>query len=249
VATAVSVGAPQAGAKSTPALRILVTNDDGVGAPGIDAAVQGLRALPHTSVVVVAPAMNQSGTGGLTVPGQVTAQASQTASGYHAEAVYGYPADTIRWAITMHGVAHRPELVVSGINFGQNTGPLAAVSGTVGAARAAAALGIPAIAVSQGIDNGGQPNFAQSAGQLVRWVQSHRAALLKGSFKARQSVQLNVPTCPGPVRGPVNAPLATSAAGINLLLVNCTSTSTSFSSDVDAFVNGDAVFSPLGEAS
>jgi 5'-nucleotidase len=129
--------------------------------------------------------------------------------------------------------------------------PLAAVSGTVGAARAAAALGIPAIAVSQGIDNGAQPNFVQSAAQLVHWVQSHRAALANGSFKARQSVQLNVPTCPGSARGPVNAPLATSAAaaGVNVLQVNSTSALTSFSRDVDAFVNGYAAISPLGNAS
>jgi 5'-nucleotidase len=167
--------------------------------------------------------MNQSGTSGKTIPGQVTASPAQTASGYDAEAVHGYPADTIRWAITQHGVTHRPELVVSGISFGQNIGPLASRSGTVGAARAAAALGIPAIAVSQRIDNGGQPNFAQSAAPLVRWVQSHRTALLRGTFKARQSVQLNVPTYP--------APLATSATGINVLQVNCTSTSTSFSNE------------------
>jgi 5'-nucleotidase len=249
LATVLSAGGLPAGAKGAPVLRILVTNDDGVAAPGIDAAVQALRALPHTSVVVVAPAMNQSGTGGKTTPGQVTASPSQTASGYHAEAVNGFPADTIRWAITQHGVKRRPELVVSGINFGQNIGPLADVSGTVGAARAAAALGIPALAVSQGIDNGGQPDFAQSAGQLVRWVQSHRAALLKGSFRARQSVQLNVPTCPGSVRGPVHVPLATNDTGLNILQVNCTSTESTFTNDVEAFINGYAVISPLGKAS
>jgi 5'-nucleotidase len=249
LATVLSVGGLQADAKAAPVLRILVTNDDGVAAPGIDAAVQALRALPQTSVVVVAPAMNQSGTGGKTTPGRVSASPSHTASGYQAEAVNGYPADTIRWAITQHGVKRRPELVVSGINFGQNIGPLADVSGTVGAARAAAALGIPALAVSQGIDNGGQPDFSQSAGQVVRWVQSHRAALLKGRLRARQSVQLNVPTCPGTVRGPVRAPLATSVTGLNILTVNCTSTESTFSNDVEAFINGYAVISPLGKAS
>ena len=48
----------------------MVTNDDGVTAPGIDAVVQGLRTLPHTEVTVVAPATNQSGTGGKTTTGR-----------------------------------------------------------------------------------------------------------------------------------------------------------------------------------
>jgi 5'-nucleotidase len=238
-----------AGATSKPVLRILVTNDDGYAAPGIDAVVQALRALPHTNVVVVAPAVNQSGTGSKTTPGTLTASPARTASGYRAEAVNGFPADTIHWAVTQHGVPHRPELVVSGSNFGQNIGPLADDSGTVGAARAAAALGIPALAVSQGIDNNLSPNFAQSAGLVVRWVQMNRAALVKGTFRARQSAQINVPTCPGAVRGPLKEPLATTLTGINFLQVNCTSTSTKFPDDVQAFINGYAVISPLGKAS
>src|SRR6202050_533679 len=131
-------------------LSILVTNDDGVGAPGINAVVQGLRALPHTKVTVVAPLTNQSGTGGKTTPGVLVATRATTAAGYPAWAVHGYPADTITWAIAQHGISFRPDLVVSGINFGQNIGPLADDSGTVGAARAAVSRGIPALAASQG---------------------------------------------------------------------------------------------------
>jgi len=247
--TALTIAGGEASAKSAPTLSVLVTNDDGVTAPGINAAVQALRALPHTKVIVVAPLTNQSGTGGKTTPGKLTASAAHTIAGYAATAIAGYPADTIRWAITQHGIAHRPNLVVSGINFGQNIGPLSALSGTVGAARAAAHVGLPAVAISQGIDNGSQPNFAQSASQLVHWVQAHRAALLKGTYKVAQSVQINIPTCPGAVRGPVHAPVATSDTGINILTVNCTSTMTSFSNDVQAFINGYGVISPLGQAS
>jgi 5'-nucleotidase len=238
-----------AGATAKPVLRILVTNDDGYAAPGIDAVVQALRALPRTSVVVVAPATNESGSGGKTTPGTITASVARTASGYPAEAVNGFPADTITWAINQHGVPRRPELVVSGSNFGQNIGPLADVSGTVGAARAAAAAGIPALAVSQGIDNSSAPNFAQSSSQAVHWIQQHRSALIKGTFKVAQSAQMNVPTCPGPVRGPVHEPLGTTLTGVNMLQVNCTSTTTKFANDVEAFVNGYAVISLLGKAS
>jgi 5'-nucleotidase len=242
-------GVAPAGAAPKPVLRVLVTNDDGYAAPGIDAVVQALRALPRTSVVVVAPATNESGSGGKTTPGTITASAARTASGYPAEAVNGFPADTITWAVNQHGVPRRPQLVVSGSNFGQNIGPLADVSGTVGAARAAAAAGIPALAVSQGIDNSAAPNFAQSASQVVRWVQQNRPALLKGNFKVAKSIQMNIPTCPGPVRGPVREPLGTSLTGVNMLQVNCSSTKKQFANDVDAFVNGYAVISPLGQAS
>jgi 5'-nucleotidase len=233
----------------SPVLRILITNDDGVSAPGIDAAVQALRALPRTNVTVVAPLTNQSGTGGKTTPGLLTVSSATTASGYPAVAVHGYPADTIVWAITQHGVTSRPELVVSGINFGENIGPLAGLSGTVGAAREAASLGIPAIATSQGVDNGTAPNFSQAAAQLVKWVQENRSALIHKSFKVGHSVTLNVPTCPTTPRGPVRAPIATSITGINIGQVNCAVKAKKFANDVQAYINGYAVLSPLGRAS
>jgi 5'-nucleotidase len=232
-------------------LTILVTNDDGVGAPGIDAVVQGLRALAHTAVTVVAPAANQSGTGGKTTPGTVTAAKATTASGYPAMAVNGYPADTIRWAINQHGISFRPDLVVSGINFGQNIGPLASLSGTVGAARAAVAQGIPALAASQGVDNGMTADFAEGVTQVDAWIKLHRTELVEHSYgRTVPADNLNIPTCAGGVvRGPVMAPLATSITGVNIGTVNCSSSQTSFSNDVSAFINGYAVISPLGTAS
>jgi 5'-nucleotidase len=228
-------------------LTILVTNDDGVDAPGINSVVQGLRALPDTDVVVVAPLTNQSGTGGKTTAGSVVVTKATTMSGYPAWAVHGYPADAIAWAIDDHGIPFRPDLVVSGINFGQNIGPLASLSGTVGAALAAVSRGIPALAASQGIDNGTQPDFAQGVVQVDAWVQSHRKLLVDHSYgTSLPQGNLNVPTCvTGQVRGPVTAPLATSLTGIAITTVNCSSTSTSFANDAGAFVLGYAVIAPL----
>jgi hypothetical protein len=116
-----------AGATAKPAstLTILVTNDDGVTAPGINASVQALKALPHTKIIVVAPLTNQSGTGPKVSGGPLTVTDATTASGYPAKAVAGYPADTVIWAIDDHGITQRPNLVVSGINLGENIGPLA----------------------------------------------------------------------------------------------------------------------------
>src|SRR5690348_180128 len=59
-------------------LRVLVTNDDGVGAPGIDTLVQALRKLPNTTVIVVAPLTNQSGTGGKTTKGKLIVTNAKT---------------------------------------------------------------------------------------------------------------------------------------------------------------------------
>ena len=228
-------------------LRILVTNDDGVGAAGIDVVVQVLRGVPATAVTVVAPATNQTLTDGRTTPGALTAVRAATASGYPAWAVQGYPADTVAWAVDDHGISFRPDLVVSGINAGQNVGPLVTVSGTVGAAVAAVNRGIPALAASQGIDNGAQPDYNSGATQVVAWVGSHRAELLRRSYgSALPQANLNVPTCPGGhVRGPVAAPLATTLTGVDITTVDCASTATSFADDAAAFVLGFAVTAPL----
>jgi 5'-nucleotidase len=237
-----------ASAKKPQTLRILVTNDDGVGAPGIDATVTALSALPGTKVTVVAPLTNQSGTGAKVTAGTLTVTDATTASGYPAKAVAGYPADTIIWAIDDHGVPVRPDLVVSGINFGENIGPLAGVSGTVGAAETALARGIPSLAVSQGVDNGQSPNFSQGAKYLVAWVRAHRKALLAGKKQTFRHTNgnLNVPTCVGGrIRGPVNVPVAPSLSGFTIATVNCSSTATDPSTDVQAFVDGFASLSAL----
>ena len=130
-------------------LNILVSNDDGYSAEGIDVLVQALRKLPHVNIAVSAPATNKSGTGTKTTPGELTATQQQTKSGYPATAVEGFPADSVNYGLA-HMVGAKPDVVLTGINQGQNLGPVAALSGTVGAAKAGAAAGIPALASSAG---------------------------------------------------------------------------------------------------
>jgi len=234
----------------TKTLTIMVTNDDGVGAPGINAVVQGLRTLSHTQVTVVAPLTNQSGTGGRTTPssaGPLVTSAAQTASGYPATAVHGYPADTVIWAVKDHGLSFRPDLVVSGINFGQNVGPLAAGSGTVGAAREAVSLGVPALAASQGIDDGLSPDFSEAVPIVERWVNGHRRALITHSYGAKPpQATLNVPTCAGgTIRGTVSTVLAASGNAGGTSAVDCTSSSHTYTDDLTAFEEGFATLTPL----
>jgi 5'-nucleotidase len=214
-------------------LQILVTNDDGVGAPGIDVVSQALMKLPDVKVTIVAPATNQSGTGSKTTDPTPPGTPAKTQSGLAATAVAGYPSDAVNYAFTTMKL--RPDVVVSGINQGQNLGPNTEQSGTVGAAKTAAGRGVPAIAASQGF--GDPPQYPVAAPYVVAWVQDHRAALLDGTV-GTGVVNLNVPTCTsGTVRGVKQVPLATSA-DFGLAPADCTATTTEVSTDIAAFRAG-----------
>jgi 5'-nucleotidase len=250
LAALVTVGALGAFAQPAPAgakpatLRVLVTNDDGVAAPGIDALVRGLRRLDRVQVTVVAPAGNQTGQSDRTTPGPLTTAEVTTASGYEAIAVQGFPADTVNFALD-GGLPRKPHLVASGINEGQNLGPVANVSGTVGAARTAVRRGVPAVAVSQGLLPGGTPDYGAGVREAVRWVKEHRKALTKKNPKAPTEVaNINVPTCPtGKVRGLVEVPSA--PTGDITVTPDCTSTLKDPPDDVVAFQNGYAALSEV----
>ncbi len=241
IATAAPVAAA---ADKQPTLRVLVTNDDGVGAPGIDAVVQGLRKLKGVRVTVVAPADNKSGSSDTTTPGTLSTTQAATTSGYPAIAVNGFPADTVNFALD-GGIPAKPQLVLSGINAGSNLGPVVKVSGTVGAARTAVGRGFPAVAISQGSSEGVEPNYPAGVREAVRWVKDHRKALTKKNAKAPTEIaNINVPTCPtGKIRGRVDVPSATT--GDIAQAPNCTSTLKNPPDDVVAFMNGYATLSEV----
>lgn len=224
-------------------LRVMVTNDDGYSSAGIDALVEALWAQPEVVVSVVAPAYNQSGTGGSTTPGELTATDAHTGAGRPAKAVAGYPADCVAWAVDQHGLPHRPDVVISGINHGDNAGPVIEISGTVGAARAAAARSIPALAVSS-VTNGSDTDFTAGAVLVVRWLSEHRAAIASGEARDRRLLEaLNIPNCPpATFRGVVHAPVAPENNGVQ---VDCESTVADPKNDVEALNAGFAVISPL----
>lgn len=187
-------------------ITILVTNDDGIGAPGIDAVVSALMAVEGVSVVVVAPAVNKSGSSDKTTPGGAERAPGSTASGVDGTAVDGFPADTIAVALDQLGV--EPDLVVSGINEGQNVGPIAFVSGTLGAARTAARRGVPALAASAGL--GAEADYATAAELVVAWVEEHRAEIAAGTLSTATVASINVPACTlgGEVEALLEVPLA-----------------------------------------
>ncbi|HYD96893.1 MAG TPA: 5'/3'-nucleotidase SurE [Noviherbaspirillum sp.] len=124
-------------------MKILVSNDDGYLAPGIIALVDALR--PIAEIVVVAPDSNRSGSSNsLTLDRPLSVYRAE--NGFYF--VNGTPSDCVHVALT-GGLAFKPDLIVSGINQGQNMGDDTLYSGTVAAATEGFLFGIPAIAFSQ----------------------------------------------------------------------------------------------------
>ena len=128
---------------------ILLTNDDGIRSPGLWAAAAALSDLGF--VTVAAPREQSSGMGrslpktsdGIIRKEQVLVRGES----WTVHAVGGSPAQAVLHAI-LEVMPQKPDLVVSGINYGENVGIGITISGTVGAAMEAAALGFPALAVS-----------------------------------------------------------------------------------------------------
>jgi 5'-nucleotidase len=125
-------------------MRILISNDDGYLAPGINALAEALQ--PIADIVVVAPDSNRSGaSNSLTLDRPLSVH--QAANGFYF--VNGTPTDCVHVALT--GLLdHVPDLVVSGINNGPNMGDDTLYSGTVAAATEGYLFGVPAMAFSQG---------------------------------------------------------------------------------------------------
>jgi len=170
-------------------MRILLSNDDGVFAPGLAALRQVLDDLGE--VAVVAPDTPQSAAGHSITLSQalnVRQVTLDTPQGYSATSVDGRPADCVRLAIRTL-LEHRPELVLSGINAGANVGVNVFYSGTVAAAAEAAMLGIPAVAFSVASPAKGPGDFGQAA-MFCRWVLEQ---LLTEGLTAGDLINVNIP--------------------------------------------------------
>ena len=129
-------------------MRILITNDDGINAPGLQVAEEIAAELagPTGEVWVVAPAFEQSGVAHCISYAHPTMVAKLAERRYAAE---GSPADCVLAAVYDVMKNNPPDLVISGVNAGNNSGENAVYSGTVGGAMEAALQGLPAVALSQ----------------------------------------------------------------------------------------------------
>lgn len=164
-------------------MKILISNDDGYLAPGIVALANALT--PIAEIVVVAPDSNRSGaSNSLTLDRPLSVQRAENGFYY----VNGTPSDCVHIALTSL-LNFRPDLIVSGINQGQNMGDDTLYSGTVAAATEGFLFGIPAIAFSQ-LDKGWDE--LDSAARVARDIVEHGFSHLAQPYL----LNVNIPNLP-----------------------------------------------------
>lgn len=168
-------------------MRVLVSNDDGVDAPGIKVLARGLREAGH-EVITVAPDRDRSGaSNSLTLDRPLRTRRIDSRTW----CVFGTPTDCVH--LGLGGLLElEPDIVVSGINTHANLGDDVIYSGTVAAAMEGRVLGLPAIAMSLVYENGGVHHYESAA----RVAQVLTARLLVDPLPANTILNVNVPNLP-----------------------------------------------------
>ena len=182
-------------------MRILLTNDDGIHAPGLAALAQALATLGD--VTVVAPAIEQSGVGlSITYLHPLMVREERRGGGLFGYAVSGSPADCVKLGMRVF-CDPQPDLVVSGINAGSNVGINILYSGTVAGAIEGAFFGKTSIAVSLAM--GTPPDYDRAAAFAVQTI----GRLLESGVPPGSLWNLNLPeTRPAWPRGVKPVPMA-----------------------------------------
>jgi len=172
-------------------MRILLTNDDGVLAPGLMAMYRELEQLG--SVHVVAPDSAQSAVAhAITLHAPLMVRRIHVRNEFEAWSVDGRPADCVKLALR-ELLDEPPDLVVAGINDGANVGINVLYSGTVAAAAEGAFFGIPSVAVS--LEHGQELDFREAAAIACRLIRQ----MVASGLGAGQLINLNIPAL-GPQR-------------------------------------------------
>ena len=166
-------------------MRILLTNDDGILAPGLAALYRELVSLGE--VTVAAPDTVQSAAAhAITINAPLTANRVHVRGEFSGWSITGRPADCVKLAVDRL-MEHQPELVVSGINDGANVSINVLYSGTVAAAAEGALLGFPAVAVS--LERGKELDFAWAA-RIARGLIERAWG---GALQPGQLLNINIP--------------------------------------------------------
>jgi 5'-nucleotidase len=168
-------------------LNFLLTNDDGIHAPGIAALARAVSLLPGASCSIVAPEDERSMCGH-----RLTTHAPfhTTAITADRHAVDGTPADCVR--VALYALKLKPDFVLSGVNAGGNMGQDIHVSGTCAAAREAAYHGLPAMAVSHYLLAKLEVDWERAS----RWVAEVIGELMQGSLAGGEYWNVNLPHLP-----------------------------------------------------
>jgi 5'-nucleotidase len=168
-------------------LKILISNDDGVDAPGIAALFEKLAPLGR--VTVAAPNRNYSGAGH-SMPSNLPIMVEEMEkNGSKWYAIDGTPVTCVRLALESL-LTEKPDIVVSGINRGENIGLVTFYSGTTACAREASIKGIPSIAVS--LQNSPVMDYKEAAGFVAELVRGLRTS----GFKPGLFLNVNYPALP-----------------------------------------------------
>jgi len=170
------------------AVRILISNDDGIHAPGIATLYEAVRDLGD--VHVVAPSGEQSAVGhAITLSDPIKTKRVYKNGAFFGYAVGGTPADCVKLAACAL-LDHRPDLVISGINLGPNAGISVLYSGTVSAATEGTILGIPSMAISIN-------TFKDPIWETAARVARHLAGMIRqNGLPPRTLLNVNVPNLP-----------------------------------------------------
>jgi 5'-nucleotidase len=182
-------------------VRVLLTNDDGIDATGLQTLRRALLQVPGLELAVIAPDSNRSATArSITIRRPIWVKEVDFGDGTTGFATDGTPVDCVRFAALGLIEGFKADLIVSGVNHGANLGDDITYSGTVAAALEGVVLGLPAIAVSQltGTDDwhGGQDmDFTAAAAFTARLVEEIEDVPLP----AGTLLNVNVPH--GDVRG------------------------------------------------
>jgi len=169
-------------------VHVLLTNDDGIFAPGIRALYNQLK--PVAEVSVVAPDAERSAVGhAITLSDPLRVSEYRFEDGQRGFAVSGTPADCVKIAVCAL-LEHKPDLVISGINLGPNVGISILYSGTVSGATEGAILGIPSMAVSLGTFS--NPDFSVAAG----FASDLAFCVARNGLPAGTLLNVNVPPLP-----------------------------------------------------
>ncbi|HNW61208.1 MAG TPA: 5'/3'-nucleotidase SurE [bacterium] len=171
-------------------MRILLSNDDGINAPGL--AALAAEMTRHGEIIIYAPISEMSAVGhAITLSDPLRVSEMRKNGAFFGYAVRGTPADCVKVAIWDLGRQNRmPDIVISGINQGSNTGINTIYSGTVSAATEGAISGIPAIAMSlASYSNSDFSVAAEFAGVITHQLLAH--PLPPGVF-----LNVNVPSVP-----------------------------------------------------
>lgn len=174
-------------------MRILLTNDDGIHAPGLELLERIARQLSD-DVWTCAPAEENSGAGhSLTLHQPVRLREH----GHQRFSVTGTPTDAVNLALRKLFADRKPDLIISGINNGENLADDVTYSGTISAAMEGALAGLPAIALSQALRDAGH-GFAAAES----WAERVLRPLLGAPLEKRTVINVNFPAlAPDAVKG------------------------------------------------